>query len=119
MSSFLAFSRRTATTSLRASTALTSPLATRSFSIAASRQASGETKGKIHDSDHTTRKDDRLDVQTDNSASARESKTKDVGGHAVREKDETNSKAKVKEEFPEAPVTIGMEDERGGKGMNK
>jgi hypothetical protein len=35
----------------------------------------------------------------------------------VREKDETNSKAKAKKEFPEAPVTIGMEDERGGKGM--
>jgi len=72
MSSFLAFSRRAATTSLRTSTTITSPLATRPFSIAASRQASGETKGKIHDSDHTTRKDDRLDVQTDNSVSARE-----------------------------------------------
>jgi hypothetical protein len=44
-------------------------------------------------------------------------KAKDVGGQAVREKDETNSKEKVKKEFPEAPVTIGMEDERGGKGM--
>jgi hypothetical protein len=44
-------------------------------------------------------------------------KTKDAGGQAVREKDETNSKAKAKKEFPEAPVTIGMEDERGGKGM--
>ena len=47
----------------------------------------------------------------------RRDKTKDVGGQAVRQKDETNSKAKAKKEFPEAPVTIGMEDERGGKGM--
>lgn len=44
-------------------------------------------------------------------------KSKDIGGQAVRQKDETNSKAKAKKEFPEAPVTIGMEDERGGKGM--
>jgi hypothetical protein len=44
-------------------------------------------------------------------------KGKDIGGSAVREKDETSSKAKAKEEFPEAPVTIGMEEERGGKGM--
>lgn len=65
MSSFLTLSRRAATTSLRTSIA-------RPFSIAAPRQASGETKGKISDSDHTTRKDDRLDVQTDNSVSARE-----------------------------------------------
>ena len=65
MSAFLTLSRRAATTSLRTSIA-------RPFSIAASKQASGETKGKISDSDHTTRKDDRLDVQTDNSASARE-----------------------------------------------
>ena len=44
-------------------------------------------------------------------------KSKDTGGQAVRQRDESNSKAKAKKEFPEAPVTIGMEDERGGKGM--
>ena len=44
-------------------------------------------------------------------------KTQDAGGQAVREKDESNSKSKAKQEFPEAPTTIGMEDERGGKGM--
>ena len=72
MSTFLALSRRAATTSLRTSTPISPSLAARPFSIAASKQASGETKGKIKDSDHTTRKDDRLDVQTYNSASARE-----------------------------------------------
>ena len=65
MSAFLTLSRRAATSSLRNSIA-------RPFSIGARTQASGETKGKISDSDHTTRKDDRLDVQTDNSKSARE-----------------------------------------------
>jgi predicted ferric reductase len=69
MSSFLALSRRAATTSIRNSAPT---IAARPFSIASSKQASGETAGKIKDSDHTTRKDDRLDVQTDNSVSARE-----------------------------------------------
>jgi hypothetical protein len=45
------------------------------------------------------------------------SRKKDVGGNATREKDETNSKSKAKQEFPESPVQIGMEDERGGKGV--
>ena len=44
------------------------------------------------------------------------SRTKDTGGQATREKDEVNSKSKAKQEFPESPVQIGMEDERGGKG---
>jgi hypothetical protein len=45
------------------------------------------------------------------------SRKKDVGGNATREKDEANSKSKAKQEFPESPVQIGMEDERGGKGV--
>jgi hypothetical protein len=72
MSGFLTSSRRALTTSIRNTTTLSKPLTVRPFSIAASRQASGETKGKPADSDHTTRKDDRLDVQTDNSVTARE-----------------------------------------------
>lgn len=39
------------------------------------------------------------------------------GGHATEGKDSAGGKEKAKKEFPEAPVTIGMEDERGGKGM--
>lgn len=72
MTGFLAFSRRAATTSLRNTAVFSKPIATRSFSIAASRQASGVPDGKQPDSDHTTRKDDRLDVQTDNSMKGRE-----------------------------------------------
>jgi len=69
MSGFLTFSRRAGTTFTR-NTAILSTA--RPFSIIASRQASGVKEGKQPDSDHTTRKDDRLDVQTDNSVSARE-----------------------------------------------
>jgi len=38
------------------------------------------------------------------------------GSDAISRKDERNSHEKTKEEFPEAPTTIGMNDERGGKG---
>jgi hypothetical protein len=69
MSAFLTFTRRTGNTFARNTTVLSTA---RPFSIIAPRQASGETKGKPADSDHTTRKDDRLDVQTDNSVAARE-----------------------------------------------
>ena len=33
---------------------------------------------------------------------------------AITQRDRLKGKEKAKEEFPEAPVTIGMEDERGG-----
>lgn len=39
----------------------------------------------------------------------------DTGGVATEQKDE-GAKAKAKKEFPESPVQIGFEDERGGKG---
>lgn len=51
-------------------------------------------------------------------ASYRRSRVQDVGGQATREKDERSSTARAKKEFPEAPdVVIGMQDERGGKGV--
>lgn len=71
MADFLTFSRRAIGTTLRNTTTLSKPLAARPFSIAASRQASGETAGKNPDSNHTTRKDDALDVQTENSVKGR------------------------------------------------
>jgi hypothetical protein len=37
------------------------------------------------------------------------------GSDAISRKDERNNQQKAKEEFPEAPVVIGMNDERGGK----
>jgi hypothetical protein len=38
------------------------------------------------------------------------------GGHATEAKDSAGGAAKAKKEFPEAPDTIGMQDERGGRG---
>jgi hypothetical protein len=50
--------------------------------------------------------------------SLRSQKARDTGGHALRQKDERDSTAKAKKEHPEAPdVVIGMQDERGGKGV--
>jgi len=46
------------------------------------------------------------------------SQQQDTGGSATRQKDERNSTSKAKKEHPEAPDTvIGMQDERGGKGI--
>jgi len=39
------------------------------------------------------------------------------GSDAISRKDERKSGQKAKEEFPEAPVVIGMNDERGSKGQ--
>ena len=39
----------------------------------------------------------------------------DVGGQATRQRDEAAGAKKAKEEFPESPTQIGMQDERGGK----
>lgn len=45
-------------------------------------------------------------------------RSQDSGGQATRQKDERNSTARAKQEHPEAPdVVIGMQDERGGKGV--
>jgi hypothetical protein len=38
------------------------------------------------------------------------------GGNATEAKDSAGGAAKAKKEFPEAPDTIGMQDERGGRG---
>jgi hypothetical protein len=39
-----------------------------------------------------------------------------TGGHATEGADSSGGAKKAKEEFPEAPDTIGMQDERGGRG---
>ncbi|KAI7084620.1 hypothetical protein KC356_g6592 [Hortaea werneckii] len=57
-------------------------------------------------------------VQSEQSMGGRASRAQNTGGQATREKDERNSTKRAKEEFPEAPdVVIGMQDERGGKGV--
>jgi hypothetical protein len=72
MSGFLTFSRRALGATTRNTTTLLKPLAAQPFSVAASRQASGETEGKNPDSTHATRKKDLLDVQSANSKEAQE-----------------------------------------------
>jgi hypothetical protein len=52
-------------------------------------------------------------VALTHSSSANKSGT---GGHATEGKDSAGGAAKAKKEFPEAPDTIGMQDERGGRG---
>jgi len=41
---------------------------------------------------------------------------KGKGGHATQGSDSAGGAAKAKKEFPEAPDTVGMQDERGGRG---
>ncbi|KAF2087382.1 hypothetical protein K490DRAFT_13253, partial [Saccharata proteae CBS 121410] len=69
------------------------------------------------DDEHTTNKDDKLDVQNANSHAGRESHATGTGGQATSRRDERNNTERAKKEHPEAPdVVIGMQDERGGKG---
>lgn len=74
MADILTFSRRAATTALRQAYSIPKPVAARPFSIAARRQKDEPNlrTDKYPDSQHATRKDDRLDVQSDNSAKGRE-----------------------------------------------
>jgi hypothetical protein len=41
---------------------------------------------------------------------------KSSGGNATEAQDSAGGAAKQKKEFPEAPDSIGMQDERGGRG---
>lgn len=43
-------------------------------------------------------------------------RAKGEGGAATEQRDPGKAAKKAKEEFPEAPDTIGFQDERGGKG---
>ncbi|KAI9714354.1 MAG: hypothetical protein M1820_000315 [Bogoriella megaspora] len=69
------------------------------------------------DDEHATNKQDKLDIQSENSHKAKTAKARDEGGQATQQKDTTKSTERAKKEHPEAPdVVIGMQDERGGKG---
>ncbi|KAF1849407.1 uncharacterized protein K460DRAFT_404635 [Cucurbitaria berberidis CBS 394.84] len=101
--------RSLATASLRAPTKFFRP-----FSVSASR--TGKT-GKYPDDKHATDKvkeGDTHDVQTENTKAGLDA-NKD-GGAAAEGRDSAGGAKKAKKEFPEAPDTIGMQDERGGRG---
>lgn len=61
---------------------------------------------------------DRNDVQSEYVGKGIDSaKNSGTGGNATEERDSAGGAAKAKREFPEAPdPTIGMQDERGGRG---
>ena len=63
--------------------------------------------------EHTVRNNDELDVQSKASHSGmKEREQGNSSSSAINSQDDTNSKQKAKEEHPEAPTLIGMEDER-------
>ncbi|GAM82193.1 hypothetical protein ANO11243_001720 [Dothideomycetidae sp. 11243] len=112
-SEFLTFYRRVATkpSLLRAHRSLPRPAQpVRAITYSGVRRDIGDKKT------HTTRKDNRLDVQSDASHAGREAKGQGKGGHATSQSS-SDSVGKAKEEHPAAPdAKIGFQDERGGKG---
>ncbi|KAF2397665.1 hypothetical protein EJ06DRAFT_523605 [Trichodelitschia bisporula] len=64
------------------------------------------------DSTHATDKKG-LDPQSDGSRMAKAAKENGEGGNATEQRDRQQGQKKAKEEFPEAPDTIGMQDEKG------
>ncbi|KAI5370106.1 hypothetical protein Slin14017_G009850 [Septoria linicola] len=97
---------------------------TRPFSSTTSSQAgSTSEKGDLHKSDvggpkenkkHILEKDHEPNVQAYESKAGRSARSKDTGGIATEQKDH-GAKSQAKQEFPESPVQIGFEDERGRK----
>ncbi|KAL8769638.1 MAG: hypothetical protein Q9209_004435 [Squamulea sp. 1 TL-2023] len=71
-------------------------------------------------SEHTTNRQDELDVHSGASKSGARQKIEDdehEGSSAASQKDPGNQNEKAKKDHPEAPgPVIGMNDERGGKG---
>ncbi|KAJ4376190.1 hypothetical protein N0V83_001471 [Neocucurbitaria cava] len=72
------------------------------------------------DDKHATEKakeGDTHNVQESNAKAGMDSAHKEgTGGHATEGRDAAGGKETQKKEFPEAPDSIGMQDERGGRG---
>ncbi|PNS20298.1 hypothetical protein CAC42_5748 [Sphaceloma murrayae] len=112
-SEFLTFYRRMANPSaLKKARMLPRPQPVRAITYTATRSDIGKDKK------HTTDKTDRMDVQSDASFAARDSKAKGQGGAATAQKDDRAGKDMAEKEFPEMPKNnagIGFQDERGAK----
>ncbi|KAK4507887.1 hypothetical protein PRZ48_001622 [Zasmidium cellare] len=115
-SEFLTFYRRLATSStLRYSTV--SRATTRPFSSSIRQlEKQNDLGGPKENKSHALEKEYEPNVQTEQTKKGREHRANDEGGPATTQKDPNNAAKKAKEEFPEAPTTIGFQDERGGKG---
>jgi len=89
-----------------------------SISLQKSHKLDGEepSSGSQGQTKHVLSKDNKLDVQSEAKSKAFEARASGTGGTATEQKDAQRSKEKTKKEYPEAPVTIGMQDERGARG---
>lgn len=86
---------------------------TRSLTVARPLQA-GNSVGSGPE-EHAKNKSDGLDVQSAASKAAREEKANNASRDSASSgKDVNNDNARAQKEFPESPVVIGMNDERGG-----
>jgi len=118
-SEFLTFYRRLSTsTSLRTATrsaAIRSFGTTSRFQYASENSHSGDIGA---DKRHVLEqgKDKEPNIHAYESNKGLENHEAGTGGNATSRKDTTSAKAQAKNEHPEAPVVIGMEDERGSKG---
>ncbi|KAN0112739.1 hypothetical protein V8E51_005690 [Hyaloscypha variabilis] len=68
-------------------------------------------EGRQHE-ENTTREKDKHNVQHDASKEGKQERAEGDGSRGTSEQS-GNANKKAKEEFPEAPDTIGMQDERG------
>lgn len=67
--------------------------------------------------EHPNNETDKPNVQHDAVKEGKEERAKGEGSRGTSESS-GGSNQKAKEEFPEAPDTIGMQDERGQKGQS-
>lgn len=89
------------------------PRQTRTLTVARPLQA-GNSVGSGPE-EHATNKSDGLDVQSAASKAAGEEKANNASRDSASSgKDVNNDNARAQKEFPESPVVIGMNDERGG-----
>ncbi|KAL1618482.1 hypothetical protein SLS54_007210 [Diplodia seriata] len=118
-SEFLTFYRHLTThPALRRGLAASATQTSRPLSTSIPRWGYGKSDKAFPDEKHTTEKTERADVQSENSQAGMESHATGTGGSATSRRDERSSTARAKKEHPEAPdVVIGMQDERGGKGV--
>lgn len=73
-----------------------------------------QTGGGTGPNEHITNSTDRLDVHTNAAKSGKADRTSGGGGsQAANEQDDRNNNKRAQEEHPEAPMVIGMNDERG------
>ncbi|KAF2028821.1 hypothetical protein EK21DRAFT_69002 [Setomelanomma holmii] len=89
----------------------------RGFTISTARpiDTNPGSKTKKHATDKA-KDGDTANIQESNAKAGMDANKGGTGGSATERKDSAGGAAKAKKDFPEAPDTIGMQDERGGRG---